>query len=103
MNVDDNTDPDMVIFQATYRRDEQWIVIQLNKHQAYYDVTYAGWEKDDVDVNILKVENCEFYLLKNMGRECAIWSNGPFECSIISDISSEELSKVIRSIYDRNG
>lgn len=103
VNVDDGNDPQMVVFQANYRRDEQWIVIQLNMHQDSYDVTYAGWEKDDVDVDILKVENCEFYLLENMGRECAIWSNGPFECSIIGDISSEELSEVIKSIYVRNG
>ncbi len=103
INVDENTDPEVIIFQANYRCADQWIIIQFNMHQEHYDVTYAGWEKDDMDADILKVENCEFYLLENMGRECAIWSNGPFECSIISDISAEDLSHVIKSIYDRNG
>lgn len=40
--------------------------------------------------------------MKNNEREIAIWSNGPFECYITADVTSEELIDMIKSIYVRD-
>lgn len=89
-------------FHASYACDNRWIIININMHQSIADTVYWNWEKDDVDVEKLVVEDCIFYMMENSGRQCAVWSNGPFECSIIGDITFEELRTVLKSIYARN-
>lgn len=97
--VDEYSGPMAVIFQSNYKCGERTIIIQLNLYRDTNDISYTDWEKDNIDIRTLEIENCTFYMTKNAERECAIWLNGPFECSIIGDISSEELTKVIKSIY----
>lgn len=97
--VDEYSGPMAVIFQSNYKCGERTIIIQLNLYRDTNDISCTNWEKDNIDVRTLEIENCTFYMMKNAERECAIWLNGPFECSIIGDISSEELTKVIKSIY----
>ena len=97
--VDEYSGPMAVIFQGSYKCGGRTIVIQFNLYRDTNDISYTDWEKDDVDVHTLEIENCVFYIMENAERECALWLNGPFECSIIGDISPEELTKVIKSIF----
>lgn len=89
-------------FHVSYICDERWIIVHINMHQTASDAIYWAWEKDDINVIETQIEGCTFYIMENAGRQCAVWSNGPFECSITGDITSEELYKVIKSIFVRN-
>lgn len=63
--------------------------------------TYTEWQKNDENVTALDINNCTFYIMKNVDRDCAVWASGPFECSIIGDIASEDMVKILESIYDK--
>lgn len=99
VNVDETSNPQAVLFQADYSRDEQWIIIQITMHLHADNATYTEWQKNDEDVITISIENCTFYVMSNAERGCAVWSNGPFECSIIGDITSEEITMILQSIY----
>lgn len=100
VNVDDTSNPKAILFQADYSSGEQWIIVQITKHLHSEHATYTEWQKNDVDVTALDINNCTFYIMTNANRECAVWSSGPFECSIIGDITSEEIVKILESIYN---
>lgn len=61
-----------------------------------------GMQKSDDSVTEIEYGGCTFYVMKNNEREIAVWSNGPFECYITADVTSEELTDIIKSIYVRN-
>ena len=69
-------------------------------HHNQENVSYTTWQKDDMDVDTVIIADCTFYTMQNAGRECAVWTNGPFECNISGDISMDELSQMINSIYE---
>ncbi len=99
VNVDDTSNPYAILFQGDYSSGEQWIIMQITMHLHADSATYTEWQKDDEDVIGIEIGNGTFYMMQNAGRECAVWSVGPFECSIIGDIASEDLSKMLQSIY----
>lgn len=98
--IDELPDESSTSFHACYRRNEKILAIQINMYSDLNDVTYTSWQKDDVDIVSTEIQGCTFYLMTNADRKCAIWANGPFECNISGDISSDELSKMIKSIYE---
>ena len=57
--------------------------MQITMHLHADSATYTEWQKDDEDVIGIEIGNGTFYMMQNAGRECAVWSVGPFECSII--------------------
>lgn len=99
VRVDENPGLMVITFNASYSLDDHWIVVQINMHQDVNDAIYWDWEKDDMDVITIVIEGCTFYMMENAERQCAVWSKGPFECSIISDLSPEDLYKVVSSIF----
>lgn len=98
--VNVNSSPDYVVFNICYKTDIKSIIIQIKMHHNQENVSYTTWQKDDMDVDTVIIADCTFYTMQNAGRECAVWTNGPFECTINGDISSDELLKIIESIYD---
>ena len=103
ITVDDMVDSTTTVFQGNYNCGKQWIIVQICMHIDSDGTVYTEWLKDVEDVNAIEINHCTFYLMRNSGRECAAWSIGPFECSIIGDIPAEELVEIIKSIYVRNG
>lgn len=99
LNIDKSSNTNMTIFQANYCNNEKWVVIQITMHQTPDNANYSEWQKNDGDVSTIVVDNCTYYLMENYERECAAWSNGPFEGYITGDITSEELSKMVTSIH----
>lgn len=89
-----------VLFYTCGNNNDHMLAIQIYKHNSPNDINYASWQKDDVDITTLEIENCIFYMMTNAERNSAVWSNGPFECSISGDISLAELSKMIESIFE---
>ncbi|MDE7172484.1 MAG: DUF4367 domain-containing protein [Oscillospiraceae bacterium] len=102
VKVDDTSSPRVVIFQANYCCEERWIAVQITMHRDSHSSTYTEWQKDDEGVTTIELENCTFYMMRNGERECAAWSNGAFEGYITADVTFEELSEIVKSIYVRN-
>lgn len=98
--VDETPTSTSTKFYAYYRCNEQSIVIQINMHKNPSEASYATWQKDDMDVNTVEIADRTFYTMRNAGRECAICSHGAFECNISGNISSDELLKIIKSIFE---
>lgn len=98
--VNENSSPDYVVFNTCYKADTKSIIVQIKMHQNKDNISFTTWQKDDMEVETVKIADCIFYTMQNAGRECAIWTNGPFECTINGNISSEELLKIIESIFD---
>ncbi len=102
VTVDRTTDPSITVFQCDYHCDEKWIIVQIILHQDPNNVVYTEWQKSDDSVTEMEYGGCTFYVMKNNQREIAVWSNGPFECYITADVTSEELIDIIKSIFVRN-
>lgn len=102
VSVDESSSSRIIVFQANYCCDKRWIIVQITMHLDSDSTVYSEWQKDDEAITAIEIDNCTFYMMRNAERECAAWSNGPFECSIIGDISSEELSEVLKSIHARD-
>lgn len=100
VSVDEGSAGVKAIFCACYRSNDGSIIVQINMHQAPGEASYATWQKDDMDVDTVKIDNYTFYTMQNAGRACAIWTNGPYECNINGNISSDELHKMIESIFE---
>lgn len=100
VSVDEGSEGVKAIFCACYRSEEGSIIIQINMHKTPADASYATWQKDDMDVDTVKIADCTFYTMQNAGRACALWTNGPYECNINGNISSNELHKIIESIFE---
>ena len=100
VSVDEGSEGVKVIFCACYKSGEKSLIVQINMHQSPSDASYATWQKDDMDVDTVRIADCTFYTMQNAGRECAIWTKGPFECNINGNISSDEMHKVIESIFE---
>lgn len=66
---------------------------------------YCGgiFEKDLGEPEIYFAGGVQHFILTNMGRYSAVWTNGEFQCSISGLESKEELLKMVDSIYDGTG
>lgn len=100
VSVDEGVGNAATIFWASYKFDEKSISIQINMYQNPPETHYATWQKDNIEVDTLRIENCTFYTMQNAEQECAIWSVGPFECNISGDVSSNELVTMLESIFN---
>ena len=61
----------------------------------------VSYIKDEGDVDIFDYNGISHYLITNCGNTVAVWANDGVECSISGDISTDELKKIIVSIYER--
>lgn len=88
-----------IMFCAHGKSDNKVLTIQISQYDNPSEIDYTSWQKDDVDVTTLSIENCTFYLMPNIKRNSIIWSKGNFECSITGDVSLDELTRMVKSIY----
>lgn len=59
------------------------------------------YEKDDNPVIEFNTGDVTHYIFENNGKYTATWYEGTLECSIVTDLSLEDLQKMIKSIYER--
>lgn len=101
--VDCETFVSHIVFHASYRRGESYLSIQV---EIYIEDEYRQGEsfgdvyKDEGDPIPYVVGDITHLLTTNAGWPVALWANGPAECSIIGDITMEELKQMIDSIYE---
>ena len=94
--------PGCIVFSACYRQSDQSLTIQINMYQNPSSVDYTTWQKDEADVDIVDVNGHTFYIMENIDRWSATWTNGVFEENISGNVSSDELNTIIQSIYRKD-
>ena len=62
----------------------------------------SEFEKDNADVDPYIVDGVEHYLMEDINRQKAIWYNNGWECRISGDITRDELTAMIDSIYSND-
>lgn len=76
-------------------------VIQFNATDMS-DRNQTDYSKDEGAAEIFVINDICHYFISNNGKLAAIWTNDGVECGIIGDISTDELKKIITSIYERS-
>lgn len=61
----------------------------------------TNYPKDEGNADFFVFNGISHHLVANDGKITAIWINDDIECSIVGDISADELKKIIISIYER--
>lgn len=59
----------------------------------------AVFEKDDTQVQVYEKKGIKHYIMKNIDQVQAVWSNLGITYSINGDITTEEMKKIIDSMY----
>lgn len=80
---------------ADYVSDGKYIYIR------YREITpdASNIEKDDAQVTVHTRGKIDYYIMPNNTKYKAHWENGELNCSIIGDVSREQMVKIIESIY----
>lgn len=87
--------PRQTTYKAKYENGDQAIVITV---QDYLDKIPAYVEQSDGLVEEYEASGVTYYLFKNNERTQAVWIVDSFECSILGDLTIEELKLMIDSI-----
>ena len=82
-------------YSAQYRNGEKELIITVRN---YLDDNPHYVEKSEDFVEIYKVSGVEYYLFLNHEKSRAAWINGSYECSIVGELTIEELKLMIDSI-----
>jgi len=101
--VDDQGIGDMIIFHALYRRGEDILVQQVNvylEQESGDRDSFGHFQKDEGAPAIYRTGGVDHLLATNAGRPIALWANGPAECAVSGDITMEELTEMLDSIYE---
>ena len=64
------------------------------------DATYSQKiESNQIDGQIIKINNTNYYLIADINAEKATWQNGTLDCFMHGSVSEEEMQQMITSIY----
>lgn len=98
-SIEVRTQKDVPAFTAFYKIGDGSISIIIRQSSV---LPLTELEKDDLDVNTYVVSGIDHYLMKDINRQKAVWYNGAWECQIIGDITRDELTAMIDSIYSND-
>lgn len=101
--MDDLDGFDQIIFNTSYRQGDNYLIIQVNIYLEFEDRGpdhFWSFQKDEGDPIPYETGGITHLLATNAGRPMALWANGPAECTIIGDITMDELKRMIDSIYE---
>lgn len=85
-----------VLIYAFYKSNDGDIQIRYNEAAAR---EFNTQEKENGEVDAYFKGGIKHRLISDLGRQKAIWQNGDFECMIIGDISEQEITDMVDSIY----
>lgn len=98
--VINDDDPKNISFCALYQHGEDEIAITIE-----HNMDSSMYEKDDSSVAIYEKNGIKHYIMFNAdyNYSVVVWSNNGIECWLnYTDLSQEELEKMIDSIYERS-
>ena len=87
--------PFQIAYKAKYTNEEQVLIVTV---QNYLDKIPAYVEQGDGLVEKYEVAGITYYLFNNNERMQAVWIVDSFECSLLGDLTIEELKLMIDSI-----
>ena len=87
--------PLQIAYKAIYTNGDKELVITV---QDYFDRVPVYVEQSDGLIEEYEVAEVTYYLLENNKRTQAVWIVDSFECSILGDLTIEELKLMIDSI-----
>jgi len=90
--------PGQTLFYALFSADTRSITIQI---VMLSDISIRSYEKDESEVVLYPHNGIDHYIMTNNGKTNAVWSTGNFECSIVGDVTVDEVKQMIDSIYER--
>jgi len=102
--IDDMTSLGQIIFYAAYTRGEDVLVLQVDVYleQEYREQdNFGDFQKDEGDPVPYEAGGVTHLLATNAGWPVALWANGPAECAVSGDITMEELTAMLDSIYEQ--
>lgn len=99
--VDEFAMKDSVTFQANYVNADKYLTIYINMYDNIDGIDYSAWEKDDHTVAELNIGSITYFMVENDAEPLVIWSYGNFECYISGNVSTEDLTNMIKSIHVR--
>lgn len=102
LSVSENAKPGCVVFYTTFSCQDKWLTVQINMYHSFDNMDYTIWQKDEAEITSIDSNGHTFYMVENAGRWSATWTDDLFECNITGDVTSEELVKIIESIYEKD-
>lgn len=88
-----------ITFSATYEHEGECLLITIRKVNVDRVKTF---EKDEREVVTYKVHDIEHYIMHNIDKITAVWTNDNYEGMITGSISKPNILKMIDSIYERS-
>lgn len=82
---------------ATYVLESEPFYISVRKIEG---VPYTEVEINDSDIEIYSVGGIEHHIMADVKQNKVSWQNGPWECYIAGNLSREDLTMMIDSIYE---
>ena len=93
--VEKHITPEQEIYRATYLGNERKLTIRV---QLYTSTKFQNSEIEAETSEVYRTTNGEYYLFSNFDQIQVIWLDGPYECMIFGDISTDEAKAMINSI-----
>lgn len=87
-----------VNFCALYQSDTNYLTLQVRQLADQHDEKF---EKSEGEVNKYTRDGIVHYFYMNMDSNCVTWFNDNLECFIDTDLTADDLTAVIDSIYER--
>lgn len=82
-----------------YQCGDRVIMINVVTYESGDDAVYS-FEKNENSGETVTVNGIEHYLMENVEQYQAVWMDGDSVCSINGTISKEEITRMIKSIYE---
>lgn len=84
-------------FGAVYVKDDLFLIVTIVLWEK--PILNYVYSKDDNSVTEYETGGIIHYMMSNNDSNIGAWQNGSFECSIMGDVSQEEIQEMIDSIY----
>ena len=98
VDVSESEHGNFVKFCAVYEGGDYYLILQIRQIS---DVNTESFEKDSYDVTAYVKDGIRHYFYTNMDSNCVTWFNRDLECFIDTNLSEEDLTFVVDSIYER--
>ena len=86
---------------GTYADGERQLQVTVDKNTAECSINNLNIEKDEQELEIYKQNGTEFFIVDNLTRAEVYWVEPPYLLNVGGNISRDDLTRVIDSIYER--
>ena len=90
------------MFYAIYRvpNGKMYIAIRHKTENNQETAPFSEIEKNEDNVSLYEAGGITHHIMSDVTMNKAVWQNGEWECSITGDITRDDLTAMIDSIYE---